>query len=190
MLNASKDKKLVTAMVGSFPRPSWFTESLRGRPFKVALGDSLYREQYLDAVACYLNEQERAGLDILTDGDARFDLEVGGRSWFFYAIERLNGIAGFRDTSHFLEYADIKPGHILYEVQEAYHSPAVISKITRGPLHYAAVWKTAQKMTDKPVKFGAISATCLPLMLWNEHYANDQDMLMDLVDCSRNFFTN
>ena len=55
MLNASKDKKLVTAMVGSFPRPSWFTESLRGRPFKVALGDSLYREQYMDAVACYLN---------------------------------------------------------------------------------------------------------------------------------------
>ena len=181
MLNASKDKKLVTAMVGSFPRPSWFIESLRGRPFKVALGDSLYREQYLDTVACYLNEQERAGLDILTDGDARFDLEVGGRSWFFYAIERLNGIAGFRDTSHFLEYADIKPGHILYEVQEAYHSPAVISKITRGPLHYAAVWKTAQKMTDKPVKFGAISATCLPLMLWNEYYANDQDMLMDLA---------
>jgi len=52
MLNATKDKKLPTAMIGSFPRPSWFTESLRGRPFKVALGDSLYREQYMDAVAC------------------------------------------------------------------------------------------------------------------------------------------
>ena len=181
MRNATKDKKLATAMVGSFPRPSWFTESLHGRPFKVALGDSLYREQYMDAVACYINEQERAGLDILTDGDARFDLEVGGRSWFFYAIERLNGISGFRDTSHFLEYADIKPGHILYEVQEAYHSPAVVDKITRGPLHYAAIWKTAQKMTDKPVKFGAISATCLPLMLWNEHYQNDHDLVMDLA---------
>jgi len=181
MYNATKDKKLPTAMVGSFPRPSWFTESLQGRPFKVALGDSLYREQYMDAVACYINEQERAGLDILTDGDARFDLEVGGRSWFFYAIERLNGISGFRDSSHFLDYADIKPGHILYEVQEAYHSPAVTNKITRGPLHYAAVWKTAQKMTDKPVKFGAISATCLPLMLWNEYYKTDQELLMDLA---------
>jgi len=181
MFNATKDKKLPTAMVGSFPRPSWYTESLRGRPFKVALGDSLYREQYMDTVACYVNEQERAGLDILTDGDARFDLEVGGRSWFFYAIERLNGVAGFRDTSHFLEYADFKPGHILYEVQEAYHPPAVVDKITRGPLHYAAIWKTAQKMTDKPVKFGAISATCLPMMLWNEHYKNDQDMVMDIA---------
>ncbi len=181
MFNATKDKKLPTAMVGSFPRPSWYTESLRGRPFKVALGDSLYREQYMDAVACYVNEQERAGLDILTDGDARFDLEVGGRSWFFYAIERLNGVAGYRDTSHFLEYADFKPGHILYEVQEAYHPPAVVDKITRGPLHYAAIWKTAQKMTDKPVKFGAISATCLPMMLWNEHYKNDHDMVMDIA---------
>jgi hypothetical protein len=56
MLNATKDKQLPTAMIGSFPRPSWFTESLRSRPFKVALGDSLYREQYLDAVACYLTE--------------------------------------------------------------------------------------------------------------------------------------
>ena len=69
MFNATKNKKLPTAMVGSFPRPSWYTESLRGRPFKVALGDALYREQYMDAVACYINEQERAGLDILTDGD-------------------------------------------------------------------------------------------------------------------------
>ena len=67
-------------MVGSFPRPSWFTESLRGRPFKVTICDSLYREQYVDTVACYLKEQERAGLDILTDGDTCFDLEVGGRS--------------------------------------------------------------------------------------------------------------
>jgi 5-methyltetrahydropteroyltriglutamate--homocysteine methyltransferase len=88
MLNATRDKKLATAMVGSFPKPAWFTESLRGRPFKIAMGDSLYREQYVDAVACYVNEQERAGLDILTDGDTRFDLEVGGRSWFFYVITK------------------------------------------------------------------------------------------------------
>ena len=181
MLNGTRDKKLATAMVGSFPKPAWFSESLRGRPFKIAMGDSLYREQYVDAVACYVNEQERAGLDILTDGDTRFDLEVGGRSWFFYVIERLGGISGARDTSHFLEYADIKPGHILYEVQEAYHPPAVTGKITRGPLHYSALWKTAQKMTSKPVKFGAISATCLPMMLWNEHYKNDQDLTMDLA---------
>ena len=181
MFNATKDKKLPTAMVGSFPKPTWFTESLRGRPFKVAMGDSLYREQYIDAVACYMNEQEQAGLDIFTDGDTRFDLEVGGRSWFFYTIERLNGVSGFRDSSHFLDYADIKPGHILYEVQEAYHPPAVTDKVTRGPLHFSAIWKTAQKMAGKPVKFGSISATCLPMMLWDEYYKTDHALVMDLA---------
>jgi 5-methyltetrahydropteroyltriglutamate--homocysteine methyltransferase len=185
MLNATKNTSLATAMVGSFPKPTWFTQNLHGRPFKVAMGDSTYREQYLDAVACYLSEQERAGLDVLTDGDTRFDLEVGGRSWFFYTIERLNGVSGFKDKSHFLEYGDFKPGHILYEVQEAYHPPAVTGKITRGPLHFTAIWKTAQKMSSRPVKFGTISATCLPMMLWNEHYANDHEMIWDLV-CAQN----
>ena len=181
MLKVTANKPLATAMVGSFPKPSWFTENLHGRPFTVAMGDSQYREQYLDSVACYISEQERAGLDIIVDGDTRFDLEVGGRSWFFYTIERLNGITGFRDSSHFLDYGGMQPGHILYEVQESWTPPVVTDKITRGSLDFVEVWKTAQKMTDRPVKFGSICATCIPMMLWNEHYPNDHAMIMDIA---------
>jgi 5-methyltetrahydropteroyltriglutamate--homocysteine methyltransferase len=181
MLGATKDKKLVTAVIGSFPRPSWFTESLRGRPFRLAMADSLYREQYVDALACFISDQERAGLDILTDGDARFDLEVGGRSWFFYVLERLGGIGGVRDTSEFLRFPGVRPGRILYELNEAYNPPAVIGKITRGPLQFSAIWKTAQKMTGRPVKFGTVSATCIPAILNNEHYRDDFELMMDLA---------
>ena len=181
MFVATENKIMPTAMVGSFPKPTWFNQNLYGRPFKVAMGDSLYREQYLDSVACYINEQERCGLDVLVDGDTRFDLEVGGRSWFFYTIERLNGITGFRDSSHFLDYGDMRPGHILYEVQESWHPPTVTDKITRGPLHFDAIWKTAQKMTDRPVKLGSICATCLPMMLWNEYYDDERNMVMDIA---------
>lgn len=181
MFVATKDKVLPTSMIGSFPKPIWFTENLNGRPFTVAMSDSQYREQYLDAVRCYLSEQEQAGLDILVDGDCRNDLDVGGRSWFFYTIERLKGITGFRDSSHFLDYGAMKPGHILYEVQESWHPPAVTDKIERGPLHFVEMWKTAQKMSRRPVKFGNICATCLPMMLWNEHYATDHEMIMDIA---------
>src|SRR5260370_14144500 len=87
---------LPTTVTGSYPRPLWFDRSLEGRSFKAALGDSLFREQYLDAVASIIAEQEAAGLDIVTDGDSRFDLTVGGKSWFFYPIERLGGIEGHR----------------------------------------------------------------------------------------------
>jgi hypothetical protein len=86
VLNATRDRILPTTITGSYPRPQWFTEELRGRGFKDALGDARFREQYLDAVSCLVREQEMAGLDIVTDGDSRFDLTVGGKSWFYYVI--------------------------------------------------------------------------------------------------------
>ena len=84
MLTVTRDMILPTTVTGSYPRPLWFDRSLDGRSFKSALGDSLFREQYLDAVAGIIAAQEAAGLDIVTDGDSRFDLAVGGKSWFFY----------------------------------------------------------------------------------------------------------
>src|ERR1700685_3005661 len=99
MLSVTQNLMLPTAITGSYPRPLWFDLSLDGRSFKSALGESLFREQYLDAVAAVINAQEAAGLDIVTDGDSRFDLAVGGKSWFFYPIERLTGINGHRDLS-------------------------------------------------------------------------------------------
>jgi 5-methyltetrahydropteroyltriglutamate--homocysteine methyltransferase len=69
----------------------------------------------------------------------------------------------------------------LWEVQEAYQPPVVTGKITRGPLEYADVWKTAQRMTDKPVKFGSISAQTLGRsMMWNEYYPSDHELILDL----------
>src|SRR5258708_1831294 len=99
MLTTTKELKLATAITGSYPRPLWFDTSLDGRSFKSAMGDSLFREQYLDAVAAVINAQEAAGLDIVTDGDSRFDLSVGGKSWFFYPIERLGGVTAPRAPS-------------------------------------------------------------------------------------------
>ena len=73
MVRATKDLTLPTTITGSLPRPEWYTENLGARPFRDALADARYREQYTDAVGTYIRDQERAGLDIVTDGDARFD---------------------------------------------------------------------------------------------------------------------
>jgi len=163
MLRVTRDMMLPTAITGSYPRPLWYDQNLSGRSFKAALGDSMFREQYQDAVAAIINAQEAAGLDIVTDGDSRFDLAVGGKSWFFYPIERLGGLSGHQDTSRgWMQRHDLRPGKILWEVQEAYQPAVVKEKLTRGPLEYAALWKVAQRLTDKPVKFGAICALPSP----------------------------
>ncbi|HVY16831.1 MAG TPA: cobalamin-independent methionine synthase II family protein [Rhodopila sp.] len=183
MLKTTGNLVLPTAITGSYPRPLWFDMSLSGRSFKAALGESLFREQYLDAVAAIINAQESAGLDIVTDGDTRFDLAVGGKSWFFYPIERLGGISGHRDTSRgWMGRHDLRPGKILWEVQEAYQPSIVADKLTRGPWEYTALWQVAQRLTDRPVKFGAICAPALASMLWNEFYPDDKAMILDLCD--------
>ena len=183
MLKTTKDMVLPTAITGSWPRPLWFDRSLDGRSFKRAMGDSLFREQYQDAVAAVVNAQEAAGLDILTDGDSRFDLAVGGKSWFFYPIERLDGLEGHKSTSRgWMGRHGLEPGHILYEVQEAYQPAIVKEKLGRGPLEYAALWQMAQRFSDRPVKFGAICAPALASMLWNEYYKDDRALVLDLCD--------
>lgn len=182
MLDATRDRILPTTITGSYPRPAWFTESLRGRPFKQALGENAFREQYLDAVGCLVAEQARAGLDIVTDGDSRFDLTVGGKSWFYYPIERLRGITGHQDRTRASGWTSLAPGHILYEVMEAYQPAIVGEKLAAGPLQYAALWRMAQRCTDRPVKFGAISAQTLAKMLVNRHYASERELILDLAD--------
>ena len=182
MLNATRDLVLPTTITGSYPRPHWFTEELRGRGFKDALGDSRFREQYLDAVTCLVREQEMAGLDIVTDGDSRFDLTVGGKSWFYYVIERLRGITGAQDRSTGGGWKSLRPGHILYEVMEAYQPAVVGAPLAGAGLQYAALFKAAQRLSTRPVKFGAITAQSLAKMLVNRHYGSDRDVILALAD--------
>ena len=92
MLKATAGKVLPTTITGSLPRPSWYTENLGRRVVSRRDGDSRFREQYVDALSVYLREQEVAGLDIVTDGDCRFDQDVGGQSWTSYPPHHMDGL--------------------------------------------------------------------------------------------------
>jgi 5-methyltetrahydropteroyltriglutamate--homocysteine methyltransferase len=92
MYRATKDIRLPTTITGSLPRPSWYTENLGTRHFLEAMVSRRFREQYEDALTCYLRDQELAGLDILTDGDCRFDDDVGGQSWTAYPPNHMSGL--------------------------------------------------------------------------------------------------
>lgn len=181
MLTVSKDRPLLTTITGSLPRPGWFNVNLQGRPFTLAMTEIGFREQYTDAVAAYLSDQARAGLDVLTDGDARCDCDVGGRSWFAYAAERLHGFEGHHvGRGRTASSRDKVPGDIMFEVLETRVLPRVTGQVARGPLEYSAVWKVAQRQTRKPVKFGAISGQMLATGVQNSHYKSRRELFMAL----------
>jgi 5-methyltetrahydropteroyltriglutamate--homocysteine methyltransferase len=179
MFVATKDLPLATTITGSLPRPSWFTAQLHGRPFTVGMADRIYREQYLDAVSTYVVDQMRAGLDILTDGDARLDLGVAGRHWIAHVEERLDGMSE-PELSGYPIHRGKRPGEIMYEVFQTRMPRAVVGKVARRGLDFGAVWKAGQCLCHKPMKFGSISAQLLEASMNNRHYADRRDLVRDL----------
>jgi 5-methyltetrahydropteroyltriglutamate--homocysteine methyltransferase len=183
MLRGTKDLTLPTTITGSLPRPSWYTQNLAGRSFLDAMVNNQFREQYVDTVACYLHEQEVAGLDIVTDGDAHFDSDVGGQSWTNYPPRHMRGF----DKHPKLTPAGkggiaFPPGHILHDYLEARVMPGINGPVTRGELQYTAMWKVAQRMTKKPVKFGTIGPELVAFAVQDTHYKSVKDRILAIAD--------
>ena len=89
---------LPTTMVGSYPRPGWFTKQLLGRDIRVAFKEVSHEEAYQDAVATVIADQIEAGLDIVTDGNMWYDDYVGViGSFCWYLYERIPGFEPTRN---------------------------------------------------------------------------------------------
>lgn len=167
---ATKDIPLASTVTGSWPRPSWYTESLWGRPLDSAMLNPVYREQFTDALSTVVSDQERAGLDLVTNGDYFLDADFAGRAWHHYPLQRWLGLQfdelqpeGTR--SELLKYP---AGTLLHEIYTAWRWPIVTGKIehnARNPLEYAKIWRMTQARTRKPVKFGTVSAQVMALFL-------------------------
>jgi 5-methyltetrahydropteroyltriglutamate--homocysteine methyltransferase len=184
MYTATADIVLPTTIIGSLPRPGWYTENLGRRDFREAMVDRTYREQYLDAVSAYLRDQELAGLDIVTDGDCRFDSDVGGHNWFSYAPLRMEGFAGahaYRKEGG--KAGVVHPrGHILHDILEARVMPDLVGPVKRGKLRYTAIWKAAQRLTTRPVKFGTITAELIALAVRDLYYQDPHKAILAIAD--------
>jgi len=183
MYIATANVVLPTTIIGSLPRPSWYTQNLGRREFREAMVDRTYREQYLDAVSTYLRDQEVAGLDIVTDGDCRFDADVAGHNWFSYAPLRMSGFSGanFYRAGGKAGFPH-KPGHILHDVLETRMMPDLTGPVGRGTLQYTAVWKAAQRLTTRPVKFGTIMPELVAMAVRDLHYKDLRKSILAISD--------
>src|SRR5499427_6775092 len=184
MLKATAGKVLPTSIIGSLPRPSWYTENLGTKSFVDAMTNNRFREQYTDALACYLRDQENAGLDIVTDGDCRFDQDVGGQTWTSYPPRHM---AGFESTHPQLARAGaggigFPRGHILHDYLEARVMPKIIGPVAPGEMQYPEIWKAAQRMTTRPVKFGTVAPELVAYAVQDEHYKDLPSRIMALSD--------
>jgi 5-methyltetrahydropteroyltriglutamate--homocysteine methyltransferase len=184
MLNATADKLLPTTITGSLPRPSWYTENLGTRSFLDAMVTSRFREQYVDALSVYLRDQEVAGLDIVTDGDCRFDQDVGGQSWTGYPPHHMTGFETLHPKLANVGAGGIAfpRGHILHDYLEARVMPRIVGPVGRGEMQYAELFKVAQRLTKKPVKFGTVTPELVAFAVQDDYYKDLPTRIMALSD--------
>jgi 5-methyltetrahydropteroyltriglutamate--homocysteine methyltransferase len=183
MLGATAEQILPTTITGSLPRPSWYTENLGQKSFLAAMVETRFREQYEDALAVYLNQQTVAGLDIVSDGDVRFTQDIGGQSWTSYPPFHM---AGFDGVPHRAPAGGggiaFPRGHILHDYIEARMMPKIVAPVGRGDLQYAEMWKAAQRLTDKPVKFGTVTPELVAFAVQDEYYTDIRERIWAISD--------
>jgi len=187
MLKTTKDMVMPTTIIGSLPRPSWHTMNIGTKTFLESMVDSRFREQYIDAVSVHLRDQEVAGLDICTDGDAHYDEEVGGQSWTSYPLFHMEGFDRKFPKPAIMKTGGVAfpMGHILHDYLEARVMPRVVGPIGRGDLQYAPMWKAAQRLTTRPVKFGTITPELLSAAVDDRYYKDPIERLNALSDAIR-----
>ena len=183
MLKATAGIMLPTTITGSLPRPSWYTENLGTRSFLDAMVTSRFREQYVDALSVYLREQEVAGLDIVTDGDCRFDQDIGGQSWTSYPPHHM---AGF-ETAH-PKLAKVGAGDRVSARAHPARLPGSAGDAEDGRAGRArrdAVCGAVQggaAADAKPVKFGTVTPELVAFAVQDEHYKSLPDRIMAISD--------
>jgi 5-methyltetrahydropteroyltriglutamate--homocysteine methyltransferase len=140
---------LPTTMVGSYPRPAWFTHQLAGRDVLEAFKVAAHAEAFHDATRVVIKDQEDAGLDILTDGQMWFDdYHMGIGSFLWYWLERTRGFSSEKLPHPARAKAK---GRDVWALDEA-GGVAVDGEIGRGPVRMALLYTWAQAHTRRPIK--------------------------------------
>lgn len=136
-------------MVGSYPRPAWFREQLAGRDILEAFKVIHHKEAFEDAVKVVIDDQHRAGLDVLADGQMWFDdYGMGIGSFLWYWVERIGGISNEKLPHPARGKAR---GRDEWALDEA-GGFAVTGAIERGPIRMAQLYRIAQDCAPRPIK--------------------------------------
>jgi 5-methyltetrahydropteroyltriglutamate--homocysteine methyltransferase len=166
------DTILPTTMVGSYPRPHWFTQQLLGRDVRVAFKEVRHEEAYQDATHLVLHDQEEAGLDIVTDGQMSYDDYVGViGSFCWYMYERIGGFEAAREPHPSEATAESRDKTI--ELLADWGGVINSGPVTRGPIRLVDLYQIASRYTDKPIK---VSVGAGPVNLaWHVYFQHYKD---------------
>jgi 5-methyltetrahydropteroyltriglutamate--homocysteine methyltransferase len=166
-----KDILLPTTMVGSFPRPHWLHGKVFGEFDEPDYLNYRVKENYEDAVRLCVDDQLRAGLDILCDGQQYFESETNheyGQVFHFWA-HHLKGFKRWGDP-------------IAIDLYKKFHAPAVVDDIEWvRPIYAPTAEVTRFAAEDRPVKIAVQGPLFLAFACTDRHYGDMKSLSMAIA---------
>lgn len=147
-----------TTIAGSLPKPSWLAETERLWPQWRQSGDAL-AEAMRDATRVALFEEERAGIDVVTDGEQSREHFVHG------FVAGLEGI----------DFAKKVRRGIRADRYEA-DCPSVVGPIRRPKSVHAEDIRFARSVTDRTLKITIPGPMTIVDTLYDAHYGSRRDL--------------
>jgi 5-methyltetrahydropteroyltriglutamate--homocysteine methyltransferase len=159
---------LPTTVVGSYPQPDWLVnrEMLSKTVPRVRMDIWRVPQQWLeqaqdDATIVAIRDMERAGIDIITDGEIRRE------SYSNRFATALSGI----DTE--------KPGHVRARSGQETPVPRVVGKIRRTRPVEVRDMQFLRANTDRTAKITLPGPFTMSQQAANEFYGDEEEMVMD-----------
>ena len=148
-----------TTLAGSLPKPRWLAEPEKLWAAWKPEGDDL-ADAKRDAVRLVVAMQEKAGIDILSDGEQTRRHFVNGY------MEKLEGI----------DFENLKKVRIRNRYDA--HVPCVVGPVSRpSPVHSDDV-KFLRAATDRAIKFTLPGPMTMVDTLYDEHYGSREKLAM------------
>jgi 5-methyltetrahydropteroyltriglutamate--homocysteine methyltransferase len=172
--------RLTTQLVGSYSKPNWlirhhqvttpYNDQTFWRPDAVVL-----REAQDDATLLAIADQQRAGLDIITDGEQRrqrFDS-------YFFRFEGLDtvNLASWRTDKRDMSFIELRPdvGGRLAKAQ----APRVVGTLRwQGPIVLDDL-RFLKRHAVRPVKMTVIGPLTTACRVVNQYYPDEEALGMD-----------
>jgi 5-methyltetrahydropteroyltriglutamate--homocysteine methyltransferase len=171
MTSSADPRLLPTTLVGSYPQPDWLIDRQRLAEMVVPrarahelwrVDDTQLEQAQDDATVLAVRDQERAGIDIVTDGEMRRE-SYSNR--FATALEGM-------DNEHPAEIPARVPGR--FQIV-----PRVVGKIRRRQPVQVRDVAFLRAQTDRPIKITIPGPFTMTQQLHDEHYKDEAALAMD-----------
>ena len=178
--------------IGSWPRPRWMVEAMHDH-VQGRLDEAAFQETANDAVRLVVAAQERAGADVMTDGEQRRD------SYASFVATRLEGcqLVPLIDLLPLVDHPeefeaelralDVPAGDVRH--------PGVFGRIRRTKPIAGHELDFLRTVTDKPIKIAVPGPYLLTRTMWIECiseqvYASREQIAEDIVQALREEITD